>query len=349
MHQIHIDGFTYNELHNLNEGHYSPVSRFMGHNEVQSVLSEMVLESGKPWSMPIILSVPQELHSQMKEGEELSLEYQGEKAARIRVEEKFTLDHKDFNKKLFGTEDQNHPGIGMNMRRNSGFYISGPFISVSEPKNAMPVPKPEELKQEFKRRGWKTVAAFQTRNIPHIGHEYAQKYALKFTDGLLINPILGEKKKGDFKDEVIRSTYDVLLKKYHDPQRAMLSFLRLNILYSGPREAVFHSLVRRNLGCTHFIVGRDHAGVGDYYKPYEAQELLETLPDLGIEIIPIKEVLFCNKCGVVQSTECPHGEAEQTRFKGTNIRKVLTEGGTTQDIRPEVLEEVRKVSNPFVE
>ncbi|MCP4646626.1 MAG: sulfate adenylyltransferase, partial [bacterium] len=347
MDRIEIDDFTYIDILNLSDGHYNPITNFMGYNDLDSVLNEMLLESGALWSMPILLNLKKDEYDAVSEGATIALEHKGKRIAKFYIEERFQYDPKRLIKSLLGTEDTNHPGAKMILLRNPGFYLSGQLSDVVFPESQIPVPNPKEVKATLNKRGWKTVAAFQTRNVPHIGHEHVQKYALEAVDGLLISPILGKKKTGDFTDEAIRSSYETLFTHYHDSKRVLLSFLRLNILYSGPKETIFHALVRKNLGCTHFIVGRDHAGVGDYYAPYEAQELAMSTEGLGIEVIPVKEVLNCKRCGITLTNQCPHGPENHSRFKGTDIREALKTNRPVTSLRDEVFEEIKKFKNPF--
>ena len=204
----------------------------------------------------------------------------------------------------------------------------------------------------FKERGWRTVVGFQTRNAPHLGHEFIQKSALVFTDGLFVNPVIGRKKPGDFRDEVILAAYEALIRNYYPKDTVVLSVLRYNMKYAGPREAVHHAIIRKNFGCTHFIVGRDHAGVGNYYGPYDAWRLFKEFPDLGITPLFVREFFYCKRCGgVVNEKTCPHGDAYRVRFSGTEIRSTILNGGKPppEMMRPEVLETILKFKHPFVE
>jgi sulfate adenylyltransferase len=211
---------------------------------------------------------------------------------------------------------------------------------------------PRETRILFKEKGWRTVVGFQTRNVPHIGHEYLQKTSLSFTDGLLINPVIGRKKPGDFKDEVIISTYESLIRNYYLKQRAVLVTLQFEMRYAGPREAILHSIVRKNYGCTHFIVGRDHAGVGSFYPPFAAQEIFDEFPDLGISPLFFRSFFHCNRCnGVANDKTCPHPDDDHVTFSGTKIRDMLNSGENPPEeiMRPEIAEIVLNWENPFVE
>jgi len=211
---------------------------------------------------------------------------------------------------------------------------------------------PKETRFLFKEKGWKEIVAFQTRNPPHIGHEYVQKTALTFVDGIFINPIIGKKKTGDFKDEVILSSYETLMQHYYLKQRAVMSILRTSMKYAGPREAIHHAIMRKNFGCTHFIVGRDHAGVGNYYGPYDAHDIFTEFPDLGIIPVFFRSFSRCTKCGsVVNDKICPHDQKYHINFSGKKIREILRNGEVPPEdmMRKEVAETILKFDNPFVE
>jgi sulfate adenylyltransferase len=199
--------------------------------------------------------------------------------------------------------------------------------------------------------GWRSVAGFQTRNAPHIGHEYIQKTSLAFVDGLFINPLIGRKKAGDFKDDVIIDSYEALIKNYYLKNSAVMVTLEMEMRYAGPREAIFHAIVRKNYGCTHFVVGRDHAGVGNYYGPYEAQDKFQEYPDLGIAPIFFRSFFYCKKCGGVENDKiCPHGAEYHINFSGTKMRGLLKKGErpSSEMMRPEVVDSILKHPEPFV-
>ena len=194
--------------------------------------------------------------------------------------------------------------------------------------------------------------AFQTRNAPHINHEYLQKSALALVDGLFINPVLGKKKAGDFKDEVILSTYKAILANYYPKASVVMSALHYEMQYAGPKEAIMHAIMRKNFGCTHIIIGRDHAGVGSYYGPYAAQEIFKEFPDLGITPLFFREFYYCRRCaGIASEKTCPHGEEDKLSFSGTKLRKMFAEGEVPpkEFMRPEVSQAILKFEKPFVE
>ncbi|RLG46088.1 MAG: sulfate adenylyltransferase, partial [Thermoproteota archaeon] len=211
---------------------------------------------------------------------------------------------------------------------------------------------PVETRVLFRERGWRTVAGFQTRNAPHRGHEAVQKTALAITDGLFINPVIGRKKRGDFRDEVILRAYEALIEHYYPRDTVVLAILRYEMKYAGPREAVHHAIMRKNFGCTHFIVGRDHAGVGRFYPPYAAQEMFKQFPDLGIIPLFFREFFYCERCGgMANEKTCPHGEEIRVKISGTAIRRAISAGEfpPPEVMRPEVARVILSFESPFVE
>ncbi len=211
---------------------------------------------------------------------------------------------------------------------------------------------PAETRVLFKEKGWKTIVGFQTRNAPHIGHEYIQKSALAFIDGVFVNPVVGKKKQGDFKDEVIVEAYKSLIDNYYQKDTAVMSVLRYEMKYAGPREAILHAIIRKNFGCTHFAVGRDHAGVGNYYGPYDAQEIFKEFPDLGVTPVFFREFFYCKRCvAIVNERICPHTGQDRVGFSGTKMRDMIVQGlrPPSEIMRPEVADAILKFKNPFVE
>lgn len=340
------------DVKNIAYGVYSPLEGFMTYGEVSSVLEDMRLPNDIPWTIPIILYVDEDDASSVKEGDEVALTFSGKPIAIMKIEEIYKLDRKLYAQRVFGTIDLKHPGVYKTLNMKP-FFIGGPLELICDVPN--PYERytlyPVETRVLFSERGWRTIAGFQTRNAPHLGHEYIQKSALVFTDGLFINPVIGRKKLGDFKDEVILKAYEALIKNYYPKDTIVLSILHYEMKYAGPREAVHHAIMRKNFGCTHFIVGRDHAGVGEYYKPYEAWDIFKEFPDLGITPLFIRESFYCKRCGgMVNEKICPHGEEHRIRFSGTEIRRILTRGERPppEIMRPEVADVILKFENPFV-
>ena len=341
------------DVENIAYGVYSPLEGFMVYEEYDSVLEDMRLPNDLPWTIPVVLDVDEEKAKFLKENSELALRFSSRTIAIMKVEEFYKLDRRRYVERVFGTRSPEHPGVTKALRMNSS-AVGGRIELVGKTPNPYEryTLNPVETRILFKERGWRTVVGFQTRNAPHLGHEFIQKSALVFTDGLFVNPVIGRKKPGDFKDEVILAAYEALIRNYYPKDTVVLSVLRYNMKYAGPREAIHHTIIRKNFGCTHFIIGRDHAGIGNYYGPYDAWRLFKEFPDLGITPLFVREFFYCKKCGgVVNEKTCPHGDAYRVRFSGTEIRSTILNGGKPppEMMRPEVLETILKFKHPFVE
>ncbi len=337
---------------NIAHGVYSPLEGFMVQEDYINVLDQMRLSSDLPWTIPIILDVDPEDIIGVKEGDDIALYYRGEPLAIMRVEEIYGWDKKEYAMKVFKTTDPNHPGVAKTFKRRE-LLIGGSIDLLKDPPEPFENIRlwPKETRVLFEARGWKRIAAFQTRNVPHMGHEYVQKAALTFTDGLFINPLVGWKKPGDYRDEVIVKAYRALIEHYYPKEVVVLSVLRMEMRYAGPREAVHHAIVRKNFGATHFIVGRDHAGVGNYYGPYEAWEIFREFPDLGITPLFVREAFYCKKCGqMVNEKICPHPEEFRIRISGTKLRKMIMSGQKPPEymMRPEVARVILEHPKPFI-
>ncbi len=338
---------------NIAHGVYSPLEGFMVSEDYQNVLDQMRLSNDLPWTIPIVLDADREQLQGVQVGDEIALTYRGSPLAILYVEDIYSWDRKEYAEKVFKTTDPAHPGVARLSKRKE-FFVGGQLLLLENPPEKFENVRlwPKETRVLFETRGWKTIAAFQTRNVPHLGHEYVQKAALTFTDGLFINPLVGWKKPGDYKDEVIVAAYQALIEHYYPKTSVVFSVLRMEMRYAGPREAIHHAIVRKNFGATHFIVGRDHAGVGNYYGPYEAWDLFREFPDLGITPMFVREAFYCKKCGqMVNEKICPHPEEYRVRISGTKLRKMIMEGKRPPEymMRPEVAEVVLSFPNPFVE
>ncbi|MCD6480170.1 sulfate adenylyltransferase [Candidatus Bathyarchaeota archaeon] len=341
------------DLENIAYGIYSPLEGPLTQEDYRSVLDRGRLANDVPWTIPIVIDVSEDEASSFREGDDIALVEGGEPFALLHVEEVYPLDHREYAKKVFKTLDPAHPGVARTMEMKP-LLVGGPIWLFRETPGKFPRYrlKPKETRLLFRERGWRTIAGFQTRNAPHLGHEYVQKTALAFVDGLFINPLIGRKKPGDFKDEVIIEAYETLLRHYYLRETAVLVTLEMEMRYAGPREAIFHAIVRKNYGCTHFIVGRDHAGVGKYYGPYEAQEAFDEYPDLGITPLFFRSFFYCRRCGgVTNERVCPHPAEYRIEFSGTRIREMLMRGERPprELMRPEVVDVILRHPNPFVE
>ncbi|MGQ9475205.1 MAG: sulfate adenylyltransferase [Actinomycetota bacterium] len=340
------------EVENIAYGVYSPLEGFLRREEYECVLEHMRLPGDVPWTLPIVLDV--EEGTEVREGQRLALWEDGEAPlAVMEVEEAYPLDRRRFNREVYGTEDESHPGVAKTMGMG-GMLLGGRVELLREPESAFHAYRlhPRETRVLFREKGWRRVVAFQTRNVPHLGHEYVQKTALTFADGLFINPVIGRKKKGDFTDQAILATYRALMEHYYLRERAVMVVLQYEMRYAGPREAVHHAIMRKNFGCTHFIVGRDHAGVGKFYHPFAAHEIFQKFPDLGIVPVFFNTFFYCRRCGgVVNEKICPHGPDNKVEFSGTRLREMVLRGEMPppEMIRPEVAEVLLSIEDPFVE
>jgi sulfate adenylyltransferase len=351
---LRIGDESVSDVENIATGVFSPLEGFMGKSSVRGVIHEMRLPDDLPWTIPIVLDAGRSEAAGLREGGEVLLASRsGRPVAILHLEEKYEFDKDELAEKVFLTSDRAHPGVAKVAAMNE-VLLAGPvdLIEISPTPFDRYKLAPRETRVLFKEKGWKTVVAFQTRNTPHIGHEYLQKTALTFTDGIFVNPVIGRKKKGDFKDEVILASYEELIRNYYLKERAVMAILQMEMRYAGPREAIFHAIVRKNFGCTHIIIGRDHAGVGNYYHPYAAQDIFEEFPDLGIAPLFFRSFYHCRKCqSVVNEKICPHRSSEHIQFSGTKIRDMLVKGEIPPPelMRPEVARVIMQFKDPFVE
>jgi sulfate adenylyltransferase len=354
LERIEISEAVASDVENITKGVFSPLEGFMTHEELESVLHLKRLPSDLPWTIPILLDISKEKAERLSEGEEIVLCSNGDPLAVMHIEEKFSFDRNELARCTFGTTSSAHPGV--TVTHNLGaVFLAGKVSLLAEGRSRHFYDKyklePLETRVLFEEKGWKTVVGFQTRNPPHLGHEYVQKTALAFVDGVFINPVIGKKKKGDFRDEVILDAYNALMRNYYLKEAVVMAVLPFEMRYAGPREAIFHAIVRKNFGCTHFIVGRDHAGVGNFYGPYEAQRIFEEFPDIGIVPIFFKSFFHCKRCAAVTNERaCPHDEGERISFSGTKIRRMISDGVNPPPVlmRPEVAKVIMKHADPFV-
>jgi len=352
--RLKIDPELVSDVENIATGVYSPLEGFLGEADFRGVLDRSRLRNDVAWTIPIVLDVDRKTAEGLKIGEEVVLEAEaGHPVAILHLEEKYGFDKGETAQKIFGTRDPAHPGVAKVLGMKD-VLLAGP-VDLLE---MTPTPfdgwklSPKETRVLFEAKGWRTVVGFQTRNTPHIGHEYVQKAALTFTDGLFINPVIGRKKKGDFKDEVILASYEEAIRRYYIKERTTMAILQMEMRYAGPREAIHHAIIRKNFGCTHIIIGRDHAGVGSYYPPFAAQDIFEAFPDLGIVPMFFRSFSFCRTCGsVVNEKICPHSPDEHIQFSGTKIRDLLVKGECPPPelMRPEVAKVIMAFKDPFNE
>lgn len=339
---------------NISNGVFSPLKGFLCRNDLENVLNEKRLEDDTPWTIPILLDLNKKDIKDIQEGDRVLLtNKENGVMALLDIDEIYTYNKKTLAQAVYGTQDTIHPGV-TNINNMKQILLGGKItILNSKTRNFDEYNlSPKETRILFKEKRWKEIVAFQTRNPPHIGHEYVQKTALTFVDGIFINPIIGKKKVGDFRDEVILASYKALMTHYYLKKRAVMSILRTSMKYAGPREAIHHAIMRKNFGCTHFIVGRDHAGVGNYYKPYDAHDIFSEFPDLGIIPVFFRSFSRCTKCdSVVNDKICPHNQKFHINFSGKKIRELLRTGEIPPEdmMRKEVAETILKFDKPFVE
>jgi len=327
--QVRLNRRQISDLDLIGIGALSPVEGFMARADYERVVGEMRLASGLPWSIPVTLAVSEVEAAQPRIGEELAMvDEQGELRGFLELQEKFPYDKRREASEVYRTTDEAHPGVRA-LYAQGEVLLAGPVRLLEPPQYPAYDPyhlTPEQTRQAFQDRGWRTVVGFQTRNPVHRAHEYIQKCALEVVDGLLLHPLVGETKEDDIPAETRLRCYEVLLDGYYPKDRVILSVLPAAMRYAGPREAIFHAIIRKNYGCTHFIVGRDHAGVGNYYGTFDAHIIFQhfTPDELGISPLFFDHAFYCRRCqGMATTKTCPHGPEERVSLSGTRVREML--------------------------
>ncbi|MEP6477111.1 MAG: sulfate adenylyltransferase [Actinomycetota bacterium] len=333
------------DLEMLAVGALSPLTGFQGEGDYHSVLETMHLENGLAWAIPVTLSVDQEGAHRLGGAESVALcaSEGAEPLAILRISQTYKRDRAKEAMGVYQTEDAEHPGVAA-MLAAGEFCVAGELRVISLPPHDDFIPyrlTPEQTRAAFAQRGWRTVVGFQTRNPIHRAHEYIQKCALEIVDGLLVHPLVGATKGDDVPADVRMRCYEALFDGYYPKDRAMVSVFPAAMRYAGPKEAIWHAICRKNYGCTHFIVGRDHAGVGSYYGTYDAQAIFERFEpgELGIQTLNFEHSFWCNACeGMASPKTCPHGEGTRVSLSGTKVREMLREGERppVEFSRPEV-------------
>lgn len=343
MAELALNRDQYLELEKIGLGAFHPLDGFMGQRDFDSVVAEMRLGSGAVFPLPVVLDLSEADAERLRHSGEVALTFEGNVVGRLQPDDFFRPDRGHAARHIFGTDDASHPGVAwflglgpvfvggrVELIRRAAFDISADELT------------PAETKALFQQRGWRRIVGFQTRNVPHRAHEYLQRVALEQADGLFVQPLVGRKRAGDYTPQAVMRGYRALIGPFLPADRVVLGVLSTVMRYAGPREAVFHAIIRRNYGCTHFIVGRDHAGVGNWYGLYDAHELTRRFDgELGIEILRLHGPYFCPVCdGIVTERTCPHyGTAATRQISGTDMRRIL-EGGTQPDprlMRPEIV------------
>jgi sulfate adenylyltransferase len=330
--KIALNARERSDLDLIATGAYSPIEGFMGRKDYESVRDAMHLASGLPWSLPIILAVDQGQAAALKDGRDVALtEESGAIVAILHLDERYQRDKAQAARSIYRTEDRKHPGVDYLFKR--GEVLLGGRVDVLRRQSHADFHEyrldPADTRKTFAERGWKTVVGFQTRNPIHRAHEYIQKCALEIVDGLFIHPLVGETKSDDIPADVRMRCYQALMANYYPKNRTLLGVLPAAMRYAGPREAIFHALVRKNYGCTHFIVGRDHAGVGNFYGSFDAHHIFGEFKDgeLGITPLFFDNTFFCKTCGSMASAKtCPHDPTNHVALSGTKVREMLSAG-----------------------
>ncbi len=345
--QVAVGPRTLSDLEMISTGVFSPLTGFMVREDYESVVERMHLADGLAWSLPVTLSAGEEEAGSIGDGDEIALaDGAGRVVATMLVEDSYTYDREREAREVYRTTDQDHPGVAA-LYRQGNVLLGGEVTLLEDEPNQRPFPgyyyEPAELRSLFAQKGWRRVVGFQTRNPVHRAHEYIQKSALETVDGLLLNPLVGETKQDDIPADVRMQSYEVILNRYYPKNRTVLAVFPAAMRYAGPREAIFHAICRKNYGCTHFIVGRDHAGVGSYYGTYDAQHIFEEFEAEELEIVPLffEHAFFCLNCGGMATTKtCPHDKESHVFFSGTRVREMLSNGEypPPEFSRPEVVE-----------
>ena len=354
MFSISVSEDLANDVENIADGIFSPLEGFLVKADFDGVISKGRLANDMPWTVPIVLDVDKETAQKAKDSGDVALKTTHGEFAVLHVEETYTFDKTKTSQAVYGTTDVAHPGVAKTNSMKE-YLIGGKIDYVKRPDDD-PIRKyrltPTQTRQAFSDAGWKSIAAFQTRNPPHVAHEMLQKESFLSCDGVFVNPLIGKKKSGDFIDEVILESYIAMINNYYPKNRCSLATLHTEMRYAGPKEAIHHAIMRQNYGCTNIIIGRDHAGVGKYYSPFAAQEIFSDYPDLDIKPLFFPAFYYCKKClAFTNERACPHSPDFHEQISGTKLRSIIDEGQSPSEyiMRPEVVKVIQSYKKPFVE
>lgn len=353
--RIELNPRQLSDAYLIAEGALSPLEGFMDKGEYEGVLHHAHLPNNLPWTLPITLAISASEARSIKVGQQVALAGpNGDVVGVLQTKETYTYDKELEAGNIYRTTEEAHPGVGL-LYQQEEVLLGGQISMFQQPKKEQPFSQyylpPAETRLLFQERSWRSVAGFQTRNPIHRAHEYIQKCALEILDGLLVHPLVGETKSDDIPADIRMECYEVLLKGYYPEERVALAVLPAFMRYAGPKEAIFHAIVRKNYGCTHFIVGRDHAGVGNYYGPYDAQHIFsEFNPDeLGITPLFFENSFYCQRClGMATTKTCPHSPEHRIFLSGTQVRAILEKGDIPpgEFTRPEVAQVLMRTLPP---
>jgi sulfate adenylyltransferase len=355
LYSISISEDLANDVENIADGIFSPLEGFLGKKDFENVISKGRLSNGLAWTIPIILDVDESTAAKMKKaGKVLLQNHQGLGIAILHVKETFTFDKEKTAKGVYGTTDSSHPGVAKTMSMQD-YLVGGKIDYIARPEETE-IRKyrltPLQTRETFAKAEWKTIVAFQTRNPPHVAHEMLQKTSITTRDGVFVNPVIGKKKSGDFVDEVIVKCYETMIKHYYPENRCKLGTLHTEMKYAGPKEAIHHAIMRQNYGCSHIIIGRDHAGVGTFYDPFASQKIFGDYPELEISPVFFPAFFYCRKCLTYTNPKaCPHDDDAKEQISGTKLRQMIDDGKSPSEfiLRPEVSKVILDYPHPFVD
>ena len=354
--KVSLNPVALSDLELIGNGAFSPLTGFALSADYHAVMDEMRLRDGTVWPIPVTLAVSREVAAPLHVGDDVALvDGDGQLRGILELAEAYGVEREHEAQSVFGTLEVAHPGVAR-IYQGGDVCLGGDVWVINGPPDppfAEHRRSPSETRALFAARGWRRVVGFQTRNPIHRAHEYLTKVALEISDGLLVHPLVGETKADDIPADVRMRAYEVLLSKYYPVDRTLLSVYPAAMRYGGPREAIFHAIARKNYGCTHFIVGRDHAGVGSYYGTHDAQRIFDEFAsdELGITPLFFEHTFYCSQCAEMGSSKtCPHGDADHLTLSGTKVREMLANGEVppAEFSRPEVADVLMEAYRPEV-